>query len=56
VVDAARRLDHPSISAGPPVDQASAYVDELLLPGDVLMTMGAGDVHRVAEAWLEGAA
>jgi UDP-N-acetylmuramate--alanine ligase len=56
VVNAARRLDHPSISAGPPVDLAPAYVDKLLLPGDVLMTMGAGDVHRVAEAWLEGAA
>jgi UDP-N-acetylmuramate--alanine ligase len=56
VVDAAARLGHGAVSAGPAVDGATDFVDELLVPGDVLLTLGAGDVHRVAEAWLGGAA
>jgi len=56
VVSAAARLGHPAISAGPAVAEAPAFVDALLLPGDVLVTLGAGDVHRVAEDWLRGAA
>jgi hypothetical protein len=28
---------------------------ELLRPGDVLLTLGAGDVDRVAEKWLREA-
>ena len=56
VVSAATRLGHPAISVGPAVTEASVYVDGLLAKGDVLVTLGAGDVHRVAEAWLRGAA
>ncbi len=56
VVAAAERLGHPAVSAGPPVADAVRYLDALLARGDVLVTLGAGDVHRVAEAWLRGAA
>jgi len=56
VVSAATRLGHPAISAGPAVAEASGFVDGLLSAGDVLVTLGAGDVHRVAEEWLRGAA
>ena len=56
VVSSAIRLGHPAISAGPALDEASAFVDDLLEAGDVLVTVGAGDVHRVAEDWLRGAA
>ena len=56
VVTAAARLGHPAIAAGPAVAEASSFVDDLLVPGDVLVTLGAGDVHRVAEDWLRGAA
>ena len=56
VVTAAARLGHPAISAGPAVAEVADYVNGLLLAGDVLVTLGAGDVHRVAEDWLRGAA
>ena len=56
IVAAAERLGHPAVSVGPPVGDAPGYVDSLLAPGDVLVTLGAGDVHRVAEVWLRGAA
>ena len=56
VVNAAIRLGHPAISTGPALDEAIVSIDELLEAGDVLMTVGAGDVHRVAEEWLRGAA
>ena len=56
VVSAAIRLGHPAISTGPVPDEAIVSIDELLEAGDVLITVGAGDVHRVAEEWLRGAA
>ena len=55
-MSSAIRLGHPAISAGPALDEAPAFVDDLLEAGDVLVTVGAGDVHRVAEDWLRGAA
>jgi UDP-N-acetylmuramate--alanine ligase len=54
VVDAALSLGHPWVVAGPDVERATAHVDAILEPGDVLLTMGAGDVHLVGERWLEG--
>lgn len=56
VVSAATRMGHPAISVGPVVAEAAVFVDALLSEGDVLVTLGAGDVHRVAEEWLRGAA
>lgn len=56
VVTAAIRKGHPAISAGPAVADAPGLLDGLLTEGDVLVTLGAGDVHRVAEDWLRGAA
>ena len=56
VVRAAISLGHPAISTGPVLDEAIVAIGELLESGDVLMTVGAGDVHRVAEEWLRGAA
>jgi UDP-N-acetylmuramate--alanine ligase len=56
IVNAATRLGHPSVTTGPGPTEAPEFVDRLLAEGDVLVTMGAGDVHRVAEAWLRGAA
>ena len=56
VVAAAERLGHPAVIAGPAVDRAAARLEAILGPGDVVITIGAGDVHRVAEDWLRGAA
>jgi UDP-N-acetylmuramate-alanine ligase len=44
------------VIAGEPLDRAEAQVDEIVRPGDVLLTVGAGDVDRLAAAWLGGAA
>lgn len=56
IVAAVQRLGHSAVCAGPSVDCASDFVGRLLSAGDVLVTLGAGDVHRVAEGWLGGAA
>jgi UDP-N-acetylmuramate--alanine ligase len=54
VVDEARRQGHTDVVAGPPMENALALLEELLRPGDVLLTLGAGDVDTLAAAWLEG--
>ena len=56
VVEEAVRLGHPRVLAGPPIGEAMEQLDELLEPGDVLLTIGAGNVDDLATAWLEGAA
>jgi UDP-N-acetylmuramate--alanine ligase len=56
VVDEAVRLGHPQVLAGPPIGEALQELEGLLEPGDVLLTVGAGDVDDLAAAWLEGAA
>jgi UDP-N-acetylmuramate--alanine ligase len=56
VVDEAERLGHPRVLAGPPIGEAVRQLEELLEPGDVLLTVGAGNVDDLATAWLEGAA
>lgn len=56
VVDEALRLGHPKVLEGPPIGEAVHQLEELLEPGDVLLTVGAGDVDGLAAAWLEGAA
>lgn len=56
VIEEAIRLGHPRVLAGPPISEAVQQLEELLEPGDVLLTVGAGDVDDLAAAWLEGAA
>ena len=56
VVDEALRLGHPKAFVGLPIGEAVQQLEELLEPGDVLLTAGAGDVDDLAAAWLEGAA
>ena len=55
VVDEAQRLGHPRVLAGPLPDEAVRELDGLLEPGDVMLTLGAGDVDRVGTMWLEAA-
>jgi UDP-N-acetylmuramate--alanine ligase len=56
LVDAARRLGHASVEAAPDAAAALAMLSDRLRPGDVLLTLGAGDVDRIAAGYLEGAA
>ncbi len=52
VVDEAVRLGHQRVVAGPDPDSAAIVLDRLVESGDVLLTLGAGDVYRVGEGWL----
>jgi UDP-N-acetylmuramate--alanine ligase len=54
VVSEARRLGHRSVEGAADMAAAVRRVDALLEPGDVLLTLGAGDVYRLAERWLRG--
>ena len=54
VVDEARRGGHAAVEAVDGMDSALERLAEMLLRGDVLLTIGAGDVHRLAEGWLRG--
>jgi len=54
VAEEARRRNHAAIEAVDGMDAALGRLEELLQHGDVLLTLGAGDVHRIAETWLGG--
>jgi len=56
VIDEATRLGHPMAIEGRPIDEALQQLESILRPGDVLLTIGAGNVDRLAAAWLEGSA
>lgn len=53
VVEEARRIGHKQVLVGLPLEEAVAQLEELVKPGDVLLTLGAGDVDRLADRWLE---
>ncbi|HOC43152.1 MAG TPA: UDP-N-acetylmuramate--L-alanine ligase [Thermoanaerobaculales bacterium] len=54
VADEARRRGHAAVETVDGMAGALARLGGLLQPGDVLLTLGAGDVHRLAESWLGG--
>ncbi len=51
VVEAAQASGHRLVLAAASFPEALGALDELLQPGDVLLTLGAGDVVRLGEAW-----
>jgi UDP-N-acetylmuramate--alanine ligase len=53
VVDEAIGLGHADIVSAPPLEESVGFIEALVARGDVLMTMGAGDVYLLGEAWLE---
>ncbi len=54
VVDAALHRGHPSVIGVGGMDEGLEWLSGVLGPGDVLLTLGAGDVYRLAEFWLGG--
>jgi UDP-N-acetylmuramate--alanine ligase len=52
VVDAARRAGHRHVQPAASFDDALAALRGLLRPGDVLLTMGAGNVVNLGDRWL----
>lgn len=54
VVDAARRSGHRQVVSCDSFAAARSALDEVVRPGDVVLTLGAGNVVRLGEAWLRG--
>ncbi len=52
VVEAATSFGHRNARFVPRREDVVALLDELLVPGDLLLTMGAGDVYRLGEEYL----
>jgi UDP-N-acetylmuramate--alanine ligase len=52
VTERAVRLGHPKVVCAAGLEASLGLLDELTRPGDVVLTMGAGDVHRLGEMWL----
>ena len=55
VADALVRHGHPSVTFVPDLRQVPAVVRERMRPGDLVLTLGAGDVRKVADALVRGA-
>jgi len=56
VVAAARRLGHRQALVADSFEAALAALAEILRPGDLLLTLGAGNVVHLGERWLQGEA
>lgn len=56
VVDAAKAAGHRRVEALPSLQEAAESLPRLLQPGDVLLTLGAGNVVELANALVRGGA
>ncbi len=56
VADALVRHGHPAVSFEPRLDKIPGRLKGLVLPGDLVMTLGAGDIWKVGDAFLALAA
>ena len=50
--DIVRRMSHPDVRYIPALREAASYLSECLRPGDVLLTLGAGDGNWVGQTVL----
>jgi UDP-N-acetylmuramate--alanine ligase len=48
--DIVRRMNHPDARYVPSLEEAQVYLQEHLRPGDVLLTLGAGDGNEVGRS------
>lgn len=53
VAEAARASGHRDVDFEPQRDRVRALLEERVKPGDVVLTLGAGDVHEIAESLVE---
>jgi UDP-N-acetylmuramate--alanine ligase len=54
VVEATRRSGHGHAHPATSFEEALTVLEALLRPGDVLLTLGAGNVVHLGETWLAG--
>ena len=52
VADALVRHGHPAVTYQPDMAAIPTVLRELLQPGDILVTLGAGDVWKVADEFI----
>jgi len=52
VADALVRHGHPAVSYEPRLERVPNRLKELVLPGDLVITLGAGDIWKAGEAFL----
>jgi UDP-N-acetylmuramate--alanine ligase len=53
VVDSMLRIDpHTPVAYLPRLSTVVDYLDGMARPGDLVITLGAGDIHRVGERFL----
>jgi UDP-N-acetylmuramate--alanine ligase len=52
VADALVRHGHPAVSYEPRLERIPNRLKDLVLPGDLVITLGAGDIWKVGEAFL----
>jgi len=55
VAEALRRQGHRSVEFEPRLDRVAGRVRDVLRPGDLVITLGAGDVRKVGDALVNGA-
>lgn len=53
IAQAARNYGHKNVYYVPDKSQILAQLETILQPGDLLLTLGAGDVNKVAAAWMK---
>jgi UDP-N-acetylmuramate--alanine ligase len=53
VADALVRHGHPAVTYEPRLDRVAHRLKALVLPGDLVITLGAGDVWKAGEAFLD---
>jgi len=46
-------MEHPDVRYGASLDEALVWLGTEVEPGDVVLTLGAGDGHKVGEWLLE---
>lgn len=54
IVEVVRGKCHASVAYEPTLPKVRAAVNQALAPGDLVITMGAGDIHKVASDLAEG--
>ena len=56
IVHAAKRFGHKDVHYVPDKKQVPAFLQSIVKPGDIVITMGAGDIWKYGEEFLKLAA
>jgi len=51
VADSAKEFGHPNIYYEPELDNLSDRLDKIVQPGDLIITIGAGNIWRYCDSY-----